>query len=261
MNYQGTFPNVFNSHLALIALAGLVFLASFSAKSEEIKVVTEYLPPYQIKLEDGSLGGYATEVISELFRITGDIPDIHILPWARAYGIARREPNILVYSIAHTKVRDPLFHWVGPLKYERFYFWGLKSKITKEYESLDSIKGMLIASINENNTEQYLIENGFKNIYKVVKGEQRLLMLEKQRIDIILSNELILKSLSHSIDYDFSKLKKLQEAKGLQSNLSIAFGFNTEPKLIERFQAAYAELVTSGKLREIKHKWSIVDES
>ena len=261
MNYQGIFANVFNSHLVLIALAGIVFLPNFSVKSEEIQVVTEYLPPYQMKMEDGSLGGYSTDVIRALFKITGDTPDIHILPWARAYGIARKKSNVLIYSIAHTSARDPLFHWLGPLKYERFYFWALKSQITSEHKSLDSMKAMLVGSINENNTEQYLMENGFKNIYKVVKGEQSLLMLEKQRIDIILSNELTLELLSKSINYDFSKLKKLQEAKSLQNNISIAFGFNTEPSLIKRFQSAYAELVTSGRLLEIKQKWSITDES
>ncbi len=244
-----------------MALIGFFLSPSFSAKSEEIKVVTEYLPPHQIKMEDGSLGGYATEVIGALFKITGDTPDIYVLPWARAYGIALRESNVLIYSIAHTSARDPLFHWVGPLKYERFYFWGLKSNMTKDYQSLDSMKGMLLGSINENNTEQYLIENGFKNIYNVVKGEQSLLMLEKQRIDIILSNEVTLKLLSQSINYDFSKLKRLKEAKSLQNNISIAFGFNTDPKLIERFQVAYAKLVTSGKLLEIKDKWSITDET
>lgn len=258
MHYYGKF---LNSQIAFLVITGLFILSSFSAKSEVVKVVTEYLPPYQIKLEDGSLGGYSTDVITELFKITGDIPDIHILPWARAYGTARREPNVLIYSISHTSARDPLFHWIGPLKYERFYFWALKSKITKEYESLHAIKSMLIASVNENNTEQYLIDNGFKNIYKVIKGEQSLLMLEKQRIDIILSNELTLALQSQNIDYDFSTLTKLQEAKGLQNNLSIAFGFNTDPKVIERFQTAYTELVTSGKLVEIKHKWSIKDEN
>jgi polar amino acid transport system substrate-binding protein len=261
LNYQGIFFKILNSLIALIVLIAFVLFPSFSAKSEVIKVVTEYLPPYQIKMEDGSLGGYATDVISELFKITDDTPDIHVLPWARAYGIARRESNVLIFSISHTSERDPFFHWIGPLKYERFYFWALKSNITEKYKSLDSMKDMLIGSINENNTELYLIENGFKNIYNVVKAEQSLLMLEKQRIDIILSNELTLELLSKSINYDFSKLKKLQEVKSLQNNISIAFGLNTDAKLIERFQVAYAEIVTSGKLLEIKAKWSITDES
>ena len=119
---------------------------------------------------------------------------------------------------------------------------------------------MPISSVNKNNTEQFLRGNGFKNIYTVVKAEQVLLMLDSERVDIILSNELTLKSLCKSINYDFSKLKKLLEAEDLQNNLSIAFGINTDPKLVQRFQAAYAELAISGKLKEIQQKWSIKDE-
>ena len=39
---------------------------------ETIKVVTEYLPPFQIIDNNGKLSGYATEVVNELFLLTGD---------------------------------------------------------------------------------------------------------------------------------------------------------------------------------------------
>lgn len=246
--------------MASIIFIVLFVLPSFVAKADIINVVTEYLPPYQIKKIDGSLGGYATEVISLLFKITGDTADVQVLPWARAYDMARKQPNTLIYSIAHTDERDPLFHWVGSLKYERFYFWGLKSNITKEHDSLNLLKSMRIAAVNGNNTERYLRNNDFKNIYTVVQGKQRILMLDRNRVDILISNELVLKSLSESIAYDFSKLKRLEEAKDLQNNLSIAFSLSTSPKVVQRFQTAYTQLLTSGKLAEIKNKWSIVDD-
>ena len=212
-------------------------------------------------MKDGSLGGYATEVIDELFKLTDYRPDIHILPWARAYEISKKEANILIFSIAHTQDRDQLFHWVGNLKYERFYFWGLKSQFMQKKPTFKSLKDMVIASANDYNTEQYLIDQGFKKTFPVVKSSQSLLMLDKKRVDIILSNEMVLRSLSETINYDFLKLKKLQEAVGLQNNLSIAFSLATDPKIIERFQAAYRQLVASGKLAEIKNKWAISDEN
>jgi len=261
LNYKGVFLSLVNFLITSIIFTGLFYLPSFLVKADIVKVVTEYLPPFQIRMIDGSLSGYGTEVIAELFKITGDTPDVQVLPWARAYANARKKTNVLIYSIAHTKDRDPLFHWVGSLKYERFYFWGLKSKFSQVDDSLDSLKEMLIASANDYNTEQYLIDNGFDNTYKVVKSEHSLLMLEKQRVDILLSNELVLKSLSETIGFDFSKLIKLQEAKDLQNNLSIAFSLSTSPELIKRFQAAYNQLLTSGKLAKIKKKWLIVDDN
>jgi polar amino acid transport system substrate-binding protein len=246
--------------LTSLVFIGLFTIPSFLTKAEKIKVVTEFLPPFQIKMEDGSVGGYATEVISELFKLTGDTPDVQVLPWARAYKTAKNTSTVLIYSIAHTSERDALFHWVGSLKFERFYFWGLRSEDYQSDETLTPLKNMLIASANDYNTEQYLKDNGFKNIYKVVKSEHGLLMLEKKRVDIILSNELVLRSLSDSIGFDFSKLKRLEEAQGLQNNLSIAFSLSTPSTVVQRFKLAYSQLLTSGKLVEIKKKWMIIDD-
>jgi polar amino acid transport system substrate-binding protein len=237
-------------------------LPSFLVQADKVKVVTEYLPPYQVKMADGSLGGYATEVINELFKITGDTADIHILPWARAYDASQNEENILIFSIAHTPKRASLFHWVGSLQFERFYFWGLKSAFSHYdgSESINDLKNLHIATSNDYNTEQYLTDSGFKNIYKVVTSNQSLMMLDRNRMDIILSNELVLKSLCKSMNFEFSKLKKLSEAIELKNDLSIAFGLNTSPKLVYRFKKAYLTLKVSGKLAEIKKKWSIIDE-
>jgi len=260
LNYKGVSFRCIKSLVTLLIITELFILPSFLVKAERIKVVTEYLPPFQVKMDDGSLGGYATEVISELFKLTGDTPDIHVFPWARAYQAAKNAPSVLIYSIAHTTERDSRFHWVGSLKYERFYFWGLKSKYSQADSALIPLKNLLIASENDYNTEQYLKDNGFNRIYKVVKSEQSLLMLEKERIDIILSNELVLRSLSENINFDFTKLKRLEEAHGLQNHLSVAFSLSTPPLTVQRFKTAYTQLLTSGKLAEIKKKWMIIDD-
>ncbi len=237
-----------------------ILFSSFNLPAKTIDVVTEYLPPFQIKMPDGTLGGYATEVIAELFKLTGDTANTQVLPWARAYEMAKKNKNTLIYSISHTKERAPQFHWIGSLKFERFYFWGLKSKFKTNHISPLTLKQMQIASSNEYNTSQYLKKMGFKNIYHVVRSELSLFMLEKERVDLILSNELVLKSLCKTLGFDFSKLQKLQEALGMQNDLSIAFSLNTDPDIIERYQAAYTQLLLSGKLGEIKRKWLISDE-
>ncbi len=238
----------------------VILFSSFNLQATTIDVVTEYLPPFQIKMPDDTLGGYATEVITELFKLTGDTANTQVLPWARAYEMAKNNKNTLIYSIAHTKAREAQFHWVGSLKFERFNFWGLKSKFKANHIPFPTLKLMSIASSNEYNSSQYLKKMGFINIYHVVRNELSVLMLEKERVDIILSNELVLKSLCKTLGFDFSKLQKLQEAIGLQNDLSIAFSLNTDPDIIKRYQAAYTQLLLSGRLDEIKREWLINDD-
>ncbi len=245
--------------LLFIFFLGCMQLATASY-GETIKVVTEYLPPFQIIDNNGKLSGYATEVVNELFLLTGDQKNVYVLPWIRAYDIAKKEPNILIYSLAHTQERDNLFYWIGNLKHESFYFWGLKSKFNQRFTSLEQLKHFHIASAKNYNTERYITKNNFKNIYRVLKNEQELGMLYRHRVDLIISNELVLKTLAHIKAYDFSKMVKLFEAKDLSNDLAIAFSLNSDSAIVERFKQAFQQLEQNGKLQNLKTKWGIIDD-
>lgn len=231
-----------------------------SVYAEKITVVTEYLPPFQQANEDGSLGGYATEVLHELFALTGDEADIQVIPWARAYDRALKESNVLIYSIAHTKERASLFHWVGALRYEHFYFWGLKTKFSQPFSELTDIKPISIAAPKGHNSEQYLTAKDFTNIYRVVKSDQQVQMLYHNRVDMVLGNSLIIRSQAKELGFSPEMLIKLMPAYELNNSLDIALSKPSDPKLVKRLQKAFRHLVGTGKLAEIKAKWSIVDD-
>ncbi len=233
---------------------------SVSSSAEKITVITEYLPPFQLKNSDGSLGGYATEVINELFAISNDESCIEIVTWARGYDRALNEKNILIYSIAHTKSRHSLFHWVGSIRYERFFFWGLKSQFTEPFKNIEQLKKMSVATPKDHNSEQFLTSNGFKNIYRVVNNEQQVQMLYRQRVDMVLGNSLVIKSQANELGHNPADLMPIFEAYSLNNSLDFAFSIKTDIKLVKRYQDAFLQLINSGKLAEIRNKWSIVDD-
>lgn len=237
--------------------SGQMFSAAQAAK---IKVVTEYLSPFQIKNPDDSLGGYATEVVRAMFRITGDEATIQPMPWARAYKIALNQKNVLVYSIAHTDEREPLFHWVGKLKYQRFYLWGLKSSFGQHFQSIDEARGFLISVPREYNSSQFLTKYHFTNVYLPARNEQSIGMLYKGRVNLILGTELVLKQLTDKLELDFSKLGKLFEVKELNNDLSLAFNLDSDPAIVERYRQAFSQLKQSGELTSIRKKWNIRDD-
>lgn len=223
---------------------------------DEITVVTENLPPYQIVNSDGSLDGYATEVIKALFELTKDKAKFEVLPWARAYNKALWESNVLIYSLSKTKDRENKFHWVGPLHYQKFYFWGLSDKFAKPVNSVDSLKDLPIAYSTAYNSAEYLQSLNFSKTHKVSKNDQALSMLYKGRVDTIVLNDLMLKLLQKNTQFHNRNLIKLYEAAGINGYLNIAFSKNTDPAMVRRFQLAYAELERNGKLKEIREKWA-----
>ncbi len=242
--------------------SSILFFGFFSTyvNAEKITVITEYLPPFQVKNNDGSLGGYATEVVNELFVITNDEAHVEVLPWARGYDRALIERNTLIFSIAHTKERHSLFHWIGALRYERFFFWGLKSQFSEPFIDINQLKDISVASPKGHNSEQYLTSKGFNNIYRVVKSDQQVQMLYRHRVDMVLGNSLIIKSQAEELGHNPNDLMPLFEASDLSNSLDIAFSKNTDTKLVKRYQEAFQLLVESGKLAQIQKKWSIVDD-
>jgi polar amino acid transport system substrate-binding protein len=241
-----------------VALSGFI---SWAVGASQIKVVTEYLPPFQVKNNDGSLGGYATEVVDAMFALTGDDADVQVLPWSRGYRIALKEPNVLIYSIARTTPREPLFQWVAKLKDERIYVWGLKSKFSAPFCTLSEFKDLTFASSKDYHTESFFLNHKFKYIQRLNQNEQTIGMLFKERADLVVGNDLIFQYQAQILGLDFSQMIKLYEAKSLNSSLSIAFSLTSDVAVVNRFKQAFALLEVSGKLTLIKRKWHVQDDA
>lgn len=237
--------------------ASIIMSASFFVQTQEINVVTEYLEPYQIINNDGSLGGFSTEVVNALFSITKDQANIQVMPWARAYEVGLNQPNTLIYSIARTKVRENKFKWIGALKKERLYFWGLKKHFTKTDYQVPELKNYKIAVSRHSNTAQYIIGQNFTNIYQLANERQNMDMLFKDRVDLILATQITIETRAKKLGYDFNELQKLNEVEALNNKLSIAFSLDTSPELIKKYQMAFQQLVDSGQLDKLKEKWQL----
>ncbi len=256
--------NKFFKHFNLLFFLSTFFSCQLYAQSNapqkrQIKVVTEYLEPYQIKNQDGSLGGFSTEIVNALFKKVNAMPDIKVMSWGRAYDIATSERNVMIFSIAHTPERDKLFHWIGPLTQEHLFFWGLKSKFPNPIPTVALLKGYKIAASRSSNIEHYLKANNFFDIYPIVNEEQSMLMLYRDRIDLIIDNEINIKYRAQTLGIDFNHFVKLNEVTELNNDLSIAFGLNTDSELVKEFQQAFNQLLQqeNGTVQQIKKKWHI----
>lgn len=246
-------------------LIKFIFLSSFailcfSGQAKAVETVTEYYAPLQVKNDDGTLGGFATEIVNRLFDITNEDQKLNILPWARAYRIALQQPNTLIYSIAKTPARLELFDWVGKIKSERYFVWGLRARFNKPLESLEQAKTLRVAVPKSYQSATYLSENGFEQIYHTSQNRQAVGMLFKKRVDIIVSSEIVLRSLAQKYGYDFSKMIKLVNVSELNHDLNIAFSRGSDDALVKRFRLAYDYLEKSGELDELRDKWQVYDD-
>jgi len=228
-----------------------------AAKAEEIRVVTEYLHTFQMKNENGILGGYAVEVVHALFDLTGDKANIEVVPWARAYHEALNDKNVMIFSIAKTPLREDLFKWIGTLSQEKLFVWALKNHIKEPITELEQLKKYTLATTRSSNPEQYLTNKGFNKLFRISKPNQALGMLFKERADLIISTEMSLRHRTKQAGLNFDQLVKVYEIEALNHQLYIAFNLETSPTLIERYTLAFTRLQENGTLHALMTKWHI----
>jgi polar amino acid transport system substrate-binding protein len=146
---------------------------------------------------------------------------------------------------------------VGSLTKERLYFWGLKTKFPQPIDDIDQFKDYKVAASRYSNVAQYLIDHSFYNIYQPIKEEQNMLMLYRNRVDLIIATERSLKNRAEKLSLNFDELQQMVEVPELNNDLCIAFSLNTAPDIVARFKQGFNEIKQQGIIEEIKQKWRI----
>lgn len=217
----------------------LLSCAVTSIKAAPITVVTEDLWPFNY-LEQGNIKGPHTRVVKALLT-TADVDyEMMVLPWARSYQLALTKPDVLIYTINHTKERSNKFHWIGrfPSKVNINYY-ALK-KSAHQNKSLKQLQALKIGTQIGSTNDTYITNNGFKHISRVNHIRQTLGMLKRGRIDIMIASPEQLARAAKDIDVNINELIVLQHA--FSAKPSIAMSLQTSPQRVQQMRAAYNTL-------------------
>lgn len=136
-------------------LIGMVLgMAAAVAQAQQLTLVTEEYPPYNMSSKGGGVTGISTDIVRELMAATGFEFTMSVLPWARAITMARTQPHTCVFSMSRTPEREPHYKWVGPLV---FNDWALfAKKPAPRPASLDAVKKARIGSYEGDAIVDYL---------------------------------------------------------------------------------------------------------
>lgn len=249
---------LFKPSVAVLSTACSLLL-SLSLAAADIRVVTEYRSHYQLQNEDGSLGGYMTDVIRALFEITGDKPLFEVHPWGRTYTEALNNPNVLIYSIAFNPSRAALFDCVAELESEQLYFWALKDRVPLKLNTITELYPYRIGVTQSSNPDQYLTEQGLPKLLRIATPEQALGMLYKERLDLVISAEASVKNRAVELGFDPSQLKKVFSLDELNHPICAAFNLQSDSDLRQRYRAAFVTLQQNGTLEQIRQRWQVAE--
>lgn len=226
--------------LALVALPGY---------ADPIQVVTE--TSAYAYLENGKIAGPATEVVELTLRRAG-LHDyrITLYPWARAYRLALSTPNVLIYLIARTEMRDPKFKWVGELGKIHHHLYKLTDRADIAVHSLADARNYRIGVIRDDVREQYLRQQGFTRLVLAAESLNNFEQLLNGRVDLLPLSDTDPAPLCASAQFDCSRLQRVLTLDEMSTDLYMAYSTATPDEIVERTRQAFEAIRAEGLLEQ-----------
>ena len=235
----------------------ILIFCSLNLKAAELKIITEDKPTLNY-VKDGKLVGASVEIVQEIMkRLNVASTGIEVLPWARAYDLVLKEPNIGLFSTARIEPRENLFKWVGPLASKDWIFLARKDSKIKINSLDDAKKVKLIGTYREDSKEQYLKSVGFENIESVTEDSLNPKKLVAGRLDLWASSKTDYKLAIESEHLDLKDFKIAYTVK--KQDLYLAISKLTDDALVQKWQAAFDSMLKDGTMARIRLKYTNID--
>jgi polar amino acid transport system substrate-binding protein len=226
-----------------IALLLALFYASSHAQS--IKVVTE--DTSFSYLQDGKVAGPASEVVEATLQRAG-LNDYHLAlyPWARAYDMALQEPDVLIYLIARTPEREPLFKWVGELTRIEYHFYKLRERTDIQVQALQDVQNYSVGVLRDDVRHQYLQAQGFTRMVVSANNRDNFRMLLNRQVQLVPMPENDAIMLCAEARIDCADLERVHTLDALTTGLYMAYSRATADDTVTRSRAALDSLKAEG---------------
>jgi len=179
--------------LNLFILIAFNFFGSYAVADDQITVVTENWYPFNYLDKNGNIVGKSTDIVKKILSNANIDYSIDIYPWKRSMNLARTRPNVLIYSILRTPIREKLFHWICPISSKvKHQVYKLSSRKDIVVKSEEDIKNYSLSLTRGTFPHQYMQSLGLVdgvNLQVTSENDINVKMLIKGRVDLIVEVE------------------------------------------------------------------------
>ncbi|MBF0205453.1 MAG: transporter substrate-binding domain-containing protein [Oligoflexia bacterium] len=247
---------LFFKKFLLTLITPLIIPIVVASEMSKITIVTEDFPPYNfINSTTNKLEGLGVEIVQALLDELNIKTEIQVYPWARAYAMATKDKNILIFSLKRTSDREDLFKWVGEVAKHQVYFFALKSSLILETNNLDDLKKHKVGVIFEGANAKRLESDGFINIEKSKIRGHNWSKLKNKRIDLWFTDFFSVNHILKMAGDSPREVKIIHLHEKLSKDyLYIAFSKQTDDMVVNKFKQAYETIKQNGKINKILEK-------
>lgn len=230
--------------------AGLLWITGLHAHAQTIHGVTETTPYTFMRGE--RVQGTATEVVEKTLQ-SAQFNDyqIRLYPWARAYDIALKEPNVLIFLIARTAAREQQFKWAGEIMKIQYHLYRLKSRGDVVVSQLDDARRYTIGVMRDDVRQQYLQSKGFQKLAVSAQWSDNFAKLIKGQVDLVPLTEDDAASLCLEARFDCKLLERVLTLDEASTGLYMAYSKSTDDAVVQRTRMAFDKLKSDGTVRRL----------
>lgn len=235
---------------ALKWLSLALCLGAFQARAETIQAVTETTP--YTYLQGNRVAGSATEVVEKTLTLAG-LHDyrVNLYPWARAYDMALKEPNVLIYLIARTAAREQQFKWAGEIMKIEYHLYRLKARSDIRINTLADAMNYRVGVMRDDVRHQFLLNKGFTKLVVSAQWNDNFNKLLKGQVDIVPLTTDDAQGLCTEAGFDCAGLERILTLDEASTGLYMAYSLATPDRTVDRTRAAFDKLVADGSVARI----------
>ncbi len=237
------------------SLCGWIFwLALAPAQAQSIRAVTE-TTPYTF-VAGGKVVGTATEVVELTLQRAG-LTDysVHLYPWARAYDMALKEPQVLIFLIARTAAREQQFHWAGEIMQIQYHLYRLKRR-PLEVTDLASARAYTIGVMRDDVRQQYLRSRGFDKLVVSAQPLDNFRKLLSGQVDLVPLTADDATMLCKETGFDCADLQRVLTLDEASTGLYMAYSRQTPLEVVQRTRQAFEKLKAEGLVKRTMERGS-----
>ena len=237
----------------LLSLILMLAVPGGIAWAQTLAIYCEEDPPNQMVGSDGQLTGMTLEIATEIKKRTGNQDPIQLVPWARGYDAAQKNPNVVLFSVTRTAERNQLFYWIGPVLESSYGFYakadsGIKLKSLEEARKLKRI-GVYLSDVRDT----FLTDAGFQNLDRTANNIQNFKKLMAGRLDVYASASLAIENEARAAGYKGTDVKLVFTFMRVQ--LYIVMSKGTPDSLVKAWSSAFASMQKDGSFAALHRKY------
>lgn len=236
-----------------IVVVGIV-IGMNAAFAGELRIWTVEEPPASFVDKENEIKGFAVDIVRAIQERLGSSETIVMIPEARVYQVALREPNIVLFSFSRTPEREDSFHWISLIIRKPWVLYAVKESGLQIKNIDDAQRVNLIGVVRGDVRAVWLEGQGFTNLEEVTQHEQNVLKLLAGRIQLIFFEPQGLAYTCKKLGIDSSLFKPVYTPKVSEVYIAMSKP-GTSMVTVRAWREAARQLKEEGVFQRIGEKW------